>query len=117
MIGSCTSHLEMLQILPCEMLKGNTMQQNSSITKRNQNMRGKQLVRYYIGRSQKQSIVNEINLPEKTVTSTSELVNVFNDYFTDVSPKLAEKIEYGHNCSFRDFILNMNQLRDLFSNL
>ena len=45
-IGSCTSHLEMLQILPCEMLKGNTMQQNFSITKRTQNMRGKQLTRY-----------------------------------------------------------------------
>ena len=57
-----------------------------------------------LGRSQKQNIVNEINLPEKTVTSTSELVNVFNDYFTDVGPKLAEKIEYEHNCSFRDFI-------------
>jgi hypothetical protein len=26
-----------------------------------------------LGRSQKQNIVNEINLPEKTVTSTSEL--------------------------------------------
>jgi hypothetical protein len=57
-----------------------------------------------LGRSQKQNIVNEINLPEKTVTSTSELVNVFNDYFTDVGPKLAEKIEYEHNCCFRDFI-------------
>ena len=57
-----------------------------------------------LGRSQKQNIVNEINLPEKTVTSTSELVNVFNDYFTDVGPKLAEQIEYEHNCSFRDFI-------------
>ena len=57
-----------------------------------------------LGRSQKLNIVNEINLPEKTVTSTTELINVFNDYFTDVGPKLAEKIEYEHNCSFRDFI-------------
>ncbi|CAB4035214.1 Hypothetical predicted protein, partial [Paramuricea clavata] len=57
-----------------------------------------------LGRSQKQNIVNEINLPEKTVTSNIELVNVFNDYFTDVGPKLAEKIEYEHNCSLRDFI-------------
>ena len=53
-----------------------------------------------LGRSQKQNIVNEINLPEKTVASTTELVNVFNDYFTDVGPKPAEKIEYEHNCSF-----------------
>ena len=57
-----------------------------------------------LGRSQKQNIVQEINLPEKTATSTSELVNVFNDYFTDVGPKIAEQIEYKHNCSFRDFI-------------
>ena len=57
-----------------------------------------------LGRSQKQNIVNEINLPGKTVTSTRELVNVFNDYFTDVGPALAEKIEYEHTCSFRDFI-------------
>ena len=57
-----------------------------------------------LGKSQKQNIVNEINLPGKTVTSTRELVNVFNDYFTDVGPTIAEKIEYEHTCSFRDFI-------------
>ena len=57
-----------------------------------------------LGRSRKQNIVNEMNLPGKTVTSTRELVNVFNDYFTDVGPTLAEKIEYEHTCSFRDFI-------------
>ena len=57
-----------------------------------------------LGRSQKQNIVNEINLPGKTVTSTRELVNVFNDYFTDVGPTLAKKFEYEHTRSFRDFI-------------
>ena len=57
-----------------------------------------------LGRSQKQDAVNEIKLPEKTVTSTRELVNVFNDYFTHVGPKLAEKIEYENRCSCRDFI-------------
>ena len=72
MIGSCTSHLEMLQILSCEMLKGNTMQQNSSITRH-----AWKTVNEILGRSQKQNIVNEINLPEKTVTSTGELVKVF----------------------------------------
>ena len=90
-----------------------------------------------LGRSQKQNIVNEINLPGKTVTSTRELVDVSNDYFTDVGPTLAEKIEYEHTCSFRDFIsqhepdekfifqpvafgisfLNMNQMRNSFSSL
>ena len=47
MIGSCTGHLEMPQTLPCEMLKRNTMQQNSSIAKLIQNMRGKQLMIYW----------------------------------------------------------------------
>ena len=70
-----------------------------------------------LGRSQKQNIVNEINLPEKTVTSTGELVNVFNDYFTDVGPKLAEKLNTNTTVAFEISFLNMNQLRDLFSNL
>ena len=29
---------------------------------------------------------------------------MFNDYFTHVGPKRAEKIEYENRCSFRDFI-------------
>ena len=33
-----------------------------------------------------------------------ELADVFNDYFTHVGPKLAEKIENENQCSFRDFI-------------
>ena len=45
MIGSYTGHLEMLEILPCEMLKGNIMQENF-LMKRTQNMRGKHLMRY-----------------------------------------------------------------------
>ena len=45
-IGSYTGHLEMLEILPCEMLKGNIMQENFLITKRTQNMHGKHLMRY-----------------------------------------------------------------------
>ena len=55
--------------------------------------------------SQKQNIVNEINLPEKTVTSNSELVNVFNDYFTDVGPKLAEQIKGARQKYLCKFIL------------
>ena len=57
-----------------------------------------------LGRSPKQDTVNEVKLPEKTVTSTRERVDVFNDYFTDVGLKLAEKIENENQCSFRDFI-------------
>ena len=85
------------------MLRGNIVQQNASITKTNPKHAWK-TVSEILGRSQKQDTVNEIKLPEKTVTSTRELVNVFNDYFTHVGPKLAEKIEYKNRCSFRDFI-------------
>ena len=53
---------------------------------------------------QRHNIVNEINLPDKTVASTREMVSGFSDYFTDISPKLAEKIDWKQNCSFRDFI-------------
>ena len=45
-----------------------------------------------LGRSRIQDTGNGIKLPEKTVTSTRELVNILNDYFTDVGPKRAEKI-------------------------
>ena len=83
------------------MLRGNVMQQNSSITKLTHAWK---TVNEILGRSRKQDTVNEIKLPGKTVTSTRELVNVFNDYFTHVGPKLAEKIEYENRCSFRDFI-------------
>jgi membrane-bound lytic murein transglycosylase len=92
------------------------MQQNSSITKTNQKHAWK-IVHEILGRSQKQNIVNETNLLEKTVTSSSELVNVFNDYFTDVGPKLSEKLNTNTTVAFEISFLNMNQLRDLFSNL
>ena len=85
-------------MLPCEILRGNIRHQNSSITKLTQT------VNEILGRSQKQDTVNEIKLQEKTVTSTRELVDVCNDYFTNVGPKLAEKIENENQCSFRDFI-------------
>ena len=57
-----------------------------------------------LGRNRKQNIVNEIKLVDKTVTSTEELVEVFNDHFTNIGPKLAETIEQDNDCSFRDFI-------------
>ena len=102
MIGSCTGHLEMPQTLPCEMLKRNTMQQNSSIAKLIQNMRGKQLMIYW-EEARSKILLMKLTYQGKQLP-TRELVNVFNDYFTDVGPTLPEKIEYEHTCSFRDFI-------------
>ncbi|CAB4006398.1 Hypothetical predicted protein [Paramuricea clavata] len=48
--------------------------------------------------------INEIKLPGKTVTSTDELVDIFNDHFSNIGPKLAESIPNDNDVSFRDFI-------------
>ncbi|CAB4023335.1 Hypothetical predicted protein [Paramuricea clavata] len=40
----------------------------------------------------------------KTVTSTDELVDIFNDHFSNIGPKLAESIPNDNDVSFRDFI-------------
>ncbi len=57
-----------------------------------------------LGRSRKQNTVDEIKLPAKTITSTDEIVDVFNDYFINVNPKLAETAQYENNCSLEDFV-------------
>ena len=57
-----------------------------------------------LGRNKKRTTINEIKLSEKTVTTTEELVEVFNDYFSNVGPKLAETIPSDNDVSFRDFI-------------
>ena len=48
--------------------------------------------------------INEIKLPGKTVTSTDELVDIFNDHFSNIGPKIAESIPNDNDVSFRDFI-------------
>ncbi|CAB4007916.1 Hypothetical predicted protein [Paramuricea clavata] len=57
-----------------------------------------------LGRNRKQTTINEIKLPGKTVTSTDELVDIFNDHFSNIGPKLAESIPNDSDVSFRDFI-------------
>ena len=103
MIGSCTSHREMLQILPCEMLKGNTLQQNSSTTKRTQNMRGKQLTRLIYQRKQSHQLVNWLMF----------LMIILPMFVLNLLKKLNTNTTVAFEISF----LNMNKLRDLFSNL
>ena len=66
------------------------------------------------GRNQKKNIVNEINLPEKSVISISELVNVFNEFFANVGPKLAKG---EHNCCYRDFISQIEPTKRFLSYL
>ena len=59
-----------------------------------------------LGRSRKQNTVDEIKLPEKTSTFTEEIVDVFNDYFINVGPKLAETVQYNQMNQMRDFSFN-----------
>ena len=57
-----------------------------------------------LGRSKKQDVIKEIKLPEKTGTSTEELVDVFNEHFINIGPNLAETIHNENDVSFQDFI-------------
>ena len=45
-----------------------------------------------LGQNRKKSTINEIKLPGNTVTSTDELVEVFNDYFNSIDPRLVESV-------------------------
>ena len=42
-----------------------------------------------LGRNKKHAMINEIKMLRKTVTSTDELVDVFNDHFSNIGPRLA----------------------------
>ena len=66
-----------------------------------------------LGRNRKNSTINEIKLPGKTVTSTEELVEVFNDYFSNIGPRLAESVPNDNDVSFRQFVAQ--QPNDNFS--
>ena len=66
-----------------------------------------------LGRNRKHSTINEIKLPGKTVTSTDELVEVFNDYFSNIGPRLAESVPNDNDVSFRQFVAQ--QPNDNFS--
>ena len=48
-------------------------------------------------------MIKEIKLAEKTVTSTEELVDVFNEHFINIAPNLAETIQNENDGSVQDF--------------
>ena len=57
-----------------------------------------------LGRNRKHTTINEIKFPGKTVTSADELVEVFNDYFSNIGPRLADSVPNDDNVSFRQFV-------------
>ena len=63
-----------------------------------------QTINDILGRNHNQNTIHEIKYSGKAVTSTEELKEIFNEYFTDIGTKLAETIEHDNDCNFRDFI-------------
>ena len=66
-----------------------------------------------LGRSKKQDMIKEIKLPGKTVTLTSELVDVFNEHFTNIGPNLAKTIPNETDGSFQ--ILSLGKILNFLS--
>ena len=64
-----------------------------------------------LGRSHNQNTIHEIKLSGKSITSTEELKEVFNEYFTNIGPKLAQTIEHDSDSNFRDFITKQEPAR------
>ena len=56
-----------------------------------------------LGRNNNQSIIHQIKYSGKSVTSNEELKEIFNEYFTNIGPKLAQTIEHDSACNFEDF--------------
>ena len=66
-----------------------------------------------LGRSHNQNTIHEIKLSVKTITSTQELKEVFNEYFTNIGPKLAQTIEHDSDSNFGDFITKQEPARKI----
>ncbi len=49
-------------------------------------------------------MIKEIKLPEKTVTLTSELIDVLNEHFPNIGPNLAKTIPNETDGSFQNYI-------------
>ena len=71
MIGNCTSLLDMQQTLPCLKRIRTTF-----LMYKNNPKNAWKTINEILGRRRKQNTVNEIKLPEKTITSTEEIVDV-----------------------------------------
>ena len=101
--GISTSLLETQLILPCVKQKENTIQQNFKIPKH-----AWQTINDILGRNNNQSVIHEIKYSGKSVTSNEELKEIFNEYFTNIGPKLAQTIEHDSACNFEDFFTKRN---------
>ena len=104
MTGNNTDYLGMMLTVHCALLiKINYYARKFLNINRNPKASWK-TINDILGRSKKQDVIKEIKLPEKTVTSTEELVDIFNEHFINIGPNLAETIQNENDGTFQDFI-------------
>ena len=77
----------MQQTLPCVIVNRSIILRNL-LTINRIRKKAWRTINDVLGRNRKPSTINEIKLPGKIVTSSDELVEVFNDYFSNIGPRL-----------------------------
>ena len=58
-----------------------------------------------LGRQNKPTVVNELNLNDKNLTTPKDIAEGFNDYFSNIGPELANEIE-SSNINFEMYAIN-----------
>ena len=66
-----------------------------------------------LGRSSNDTTINELSIDGSNITSTQEMANGFNEYFTNIGPNLASSID-DSNTSFRLFVKPAKSKLDRF---
>ena len=56
-----------------------------------------------LGRQNKPTVVNELNVGEQNLTSPEDIAEGFNEYFSNIGPDLASKIDYS-NSNFETYV-------------
>ena len=56
-----------------------------------------------LGKQKKQTLVNELSLNENCFTSSKSIAEGFNDYFSNIGPELATKID-SSNCNIEMYV-------------
>ena len=56
-----------------------------------------------LGKQNKQTVVNELDIEGKILTNLQDIAKGFNDYFSKIGPNLASKIGTS-NCNFENYI-------------
>ena len=52
----------------------------------------------------KKTNINELIIDDKKVTSSSDIAEGFNDYFSEIGPKLADKINHNNGNCFQQYV-------------